>query len=70
MRSRSRISQRLRRLRTFEIDRFRERLRLRGWGEVAWEAKFILGKWDDEWYASLFDNGSGRITGEITPAYA
>ena len=25
---------------------------------------------DDEWYASIFEPGEGRLTGEITPAYS
>ena len=38
--------------------------------DVAWDLKYFFGKPGDEWYASLFDQGVGRITGETTPDYS
>ena len=36
--------------------------------QLAWDARFFLGRYDDDWYLSLFP--AGKIGGEITPAYA
>jgi hypothetical protein len=37
-----------------------------------WHLRYVFGKRNDEWYASLFRSGRSRgaLTGEITPAYA
>ena len=37
-----------------------------------WHARYLFGKRNDAWYASLFRRGQtrGSLTGEITPAYA
>jgi hypothetical protein len=37
-----------------------------------WHLRYLFGKRDDDWYASLFHRGQARgaLTGEITPAYA
>lgn len=35
-----------------------------------WLARYFLGRPDDAWYLSLFAPADGRLTGEITPAYA
>jgi hypothetical protein len=40
------------------------------WKRMTWELRFLFGQYGDEWYASLFRDGKGRVTGEITPAYA
>lgn len=48
----------------------RERLSFRRWSDVTWEFRYLFGEWNDEWYASLFTTASGRMAGEITPAYA
>ena len=40
---------------------------LRGAG---WDLKYFLGRPDDGWYASLFEAGGGKVTGEATPDYA
>jgi hypothetical protein len=63
----SNVSARLRRL-TF--GKLMERLRFRRLPDVAWEARYLLGDWSDEWYASLFAHANGRLPGEITPAYS
>lgn len=39
-------------------------------GEVAWDLGYFLRRPNDEWYASLFEPGRGRITGEATPDYS
>ncbi len=36
----------------------------------AWDYRFFFKPQSDQWYASLFDQGKGKCTGEITPAYA
>jgi hypothetical protein len=35
-----------------------------------WDARFLLRVPNDRWYCSLFRAGTGRICGEITPAYS
>jgi Sulfotransferase family len=37
-----------------------------------WHLKYLIGEENDEWYGRLFHNAQqkGRLTGEITPAYA
>ncbi len=37
--------------------------------KLNWDANFLLRKPGDAWYASLFSQGYGKITGEITPRY-
>ena len=37
---------------------------------LQWNVKYYLGSYDDRWYASLFRQGAGKVTGEITPAYS
>lgn len=37
--------------------------------KLAWDANFLLRQPSDDWYASLFSQGHGKITGEITPRY-
>jgi hypothetical protein len=50
-----------------------ELLRLR-WladaGTARWAWHFLFVTRSDDWYRDLFDSGPGRITGDITPAYA
>jgi hypothetical protein len=38
--------------------------------EVLWDLKYHLRRYDDDWYASVFEPSRGRVTGEITPAYS
>ena len=35
-----------------------------------WYLNYFLGTYSDEWYKSLFEEGKGKIKGEITPAYS
>lgn len=37
--------------------------------KLHWDANFLLRKPGDDWYASLFSQGYGKVTGEITPRY-
>jgi len=38
--------------------------------DAAWDLKYFLGKPDDAWYASLFERGRDKVTGETTPDYS
>ena len=38
--------------------------------DLAWDLKYFLMKPNDEWYAALFEQGRGKITGEATPDYS
>ena len=37
---------------------------------IEWYSKYFLGTYNDEWYKSLFKEGKGKVSGEITPAYS
>ena len=39
------------------------------WETLLWETRYRLAKGDESWYAGLFDNAQGRITGDLTPSY-
>ena len=39
-------------------------------GAWRWRARFLLGYYDDRWYASLFREAAGLVKGEITPGYS
>jgi hypothetical protein len=38
--------------------------------EFLWDLRYYAGAPSDEWYASLFEPGRGKVKGEITPAYS
>ncbi len=38
--------------------------------DISWLYKYFFGHPNDDWYASLFEPGRGKITGETTPDYA
>ena len=38
--------------------------------DVLWDLRYFFGKPSDAWYASLFEPGRGKITGETTPDYS
>ena len=38
--------------------------------DLLWDFKYFMRSPNDQWYASLFEPGKGRVTGEITPAYS
>jgi hypothetical protein len=58
------------RLKKLSLAKLVERLRFKNWHYLAWECKYVFGRWDDQWYATLFDDAGDRIPGEITPAYS
>ena len=37
---------------------------------IGWNLRYFLGRRSDRWYASLFKQGAGRVTGEATPEYS
>jgi hypothetical protein len=49
------------------LQRHRKNFNLEG---VLWDIRFFLRSPSDKWYASLFKQGHGKITGEVTPAYS
>ena len=38
--------------------------------DLGWDLRYFLGRPNDGWYASLFEPGGGKVTGEATPDYA
>ncbi len=38
--------------------------------KLSWDMTYLLKTPNDRWYASLFSQGSGKITGEFTPRYS
>ena len=40
------------------------------WKDLQWDFKYFFGGYDDRWYATLFEPGKGRYTGEATPDYS
>ncbi len=38
--------------------------------DLGWDLRYFLGRPGDRWYASLFEPGGGKVTGEATPDYA
>ena len=56
-----------RQLRGYREDFSPRRLPLK---DLAWDLRYFLGTPDDKWYASLFEQGRGKITGETTPGYS
>jgi hypothetical protein len=50
-----------------QVSRYGKKLSLRG---VAWDLNYFLRPYSDQWYASLFRQGQGRVTGEATPDYS
>lgn len=45
-------------------------LRHPSWNRLRWDWTYLFGTIGDEWYASLFEQGRGKVKGEITPGYA
>ena len=61
------MDQRWRRQVKRQVGRYRQSFKLRN---VAWDLNYFLRPYNDKWYASLFRQGDGRITGEATPDYS
>ena len=59
-----------RRWRRMARDQARRHLRGLSGRELLWDLRYFFGTPDDEWYASLFEAGGGRVIGEVTPAYS
>lgn len=38
--------------------------------KLSWDMNYLLRTPNDRWYASLFSQGEGKVTGEITPRYS
>ena len=38
--------------------------------DIAWDLRYFLGSWNDDWYASLFTQGRDKTAGETTPDYS
>ena len=38
--------------------------------DLGWDLRYFLRRPNDRWYASLFEAGGGKLTGEATPDYA
>jgi len=38
--------------------------------QIMWNMRYFFGARSDEWYASMFQERSGVITGDVTPAYS
>ena len=38
--------------------------------KLMWDTNFLLRRPGDRWYASLFSQGFGKVTGEVTPRYS
>lgn len=45
-------------------------LRSRNWSDFRWDMEYFFGRYNDDWYASLFELGGNRVKGEITPSYS
>lgn len=56
--------------RSLLVKRFRANLRCPNWRRIKWDLRFLFGTYNDEWYASLFREGKGKVRGEITPSYS
>jgi hypothetical protein len=50
--------------------RFNQLPKRLSWQDVAWDLRYFFKRPSDEWYASLFEPGRGKITGEATPDYS
>ncbi|HXX53058.1 MAG TPA: sulfotransferase, partial [Thermodesulfovibrionales bacterium] len=42
----------------------------RDWRRVHWTLRYFFGTRSDDWYVSLFQDGDGKVKGEITPCYS
>ena len=40
------------------------------WQQACWDFNYYFSRYDDDWYASLFKTGKGKVRGEITPSYS
>ena len=61
------MDQRWRRQVRRQVGRYRQNFKPRN---VAWDLNYFLRPYNDGWYASLFRQGRGKVTGEATPDYS
>src|SRR5918997_5143348 len=61
------MDQRWRRQVKRQVGRYRQNFKPR---DVAWDLNYFLRPYNDGWYASLFRQGRGKVTGEATPDYS
>ncbi len=61
------MDQRWRRQVRRQVGRYRQNFKPRN---VAWDLNYFLRPYNDRWYASLFRQGRGKVTGEATPDYS
>ncbi len=61
------MDQRWRRQVKRQVGRYRQNF---GPRNVAWDINYFLRPYNDRWYASLFRQGRGKVTGEATPDYS
>ncbi|MCF7908407.1 MAG: sulfotransferase [Candidatus Omnitrophica bacterium] len=57
-------------LRKLLIQRIKGNIGWFSWESMLWDFRYFFGKYDDEWCASLFEFGKGKVTGEASPTYA
>lgn len=50
--------------------RFRHLPNKESWKDLRWDLRYFFVPPNDKWYASLFEPGRGKITGETTPDYS
>src|SRR3712207_5919247 len=50
--------------------RFKQTRKKMSMQDLAWDIRYFFKSPDDQWYAFLFEQGKGRVTGEITPDYS
>ena len=48
---------------------FRAHRKKLSYQDLGWDLRYFLGRYSDRWYASLFEQGKGYLTGETTPSY-
>ena len=61
------MDQRWRRQIKRQVGRYRQNFKPQN---VAWDLNYFLRSYNDGWYASLFKQGRGKVTGEATPDYS
>ena len=67
LRGKRAMDERWRRQLRRQVGRYSKRFSLRN---VVWDLNYFFRPYSDEWYASLFRQGKGKVTGEATPDYS
>ena len=50
--------------------RFKRMPKKWSWQDIAWDLRYFFQTPSDRWYSSLFEQGRGKVTGEMTPDYS